>query len=229
MYAMPRARGISSRAYTVRLGDVLKDLSELRVLIAEDHALVRQGLSALVGTEVGDVLEVEDGDQALDLLKREHVDLALIDIGLPIRTGLDVLREVRKRELPVKIIILTGDTDRYAPKQIYADGADGFLYKTADAEHFLETFEAVARGRPVRTARDNEPTETSVAELRETLTDREAQILKLVVEGASTQAAASILSISDHTVRKHREHINAKLGTSSPAALAAFAIKSGLV
>lgn len=208
----------------------MKDLSECRVLIAEDHALVRQGLSALVSTEVREVLEVENGDQALDVLKRDTIDLALIDIGLPVRTGLDVLRDVRSRQIPVKIIILTGDTDRYAPKQIYADGADGFLYKTADADHFLETFRAVALGRPIRSlSQDSEPSESSVAELRETLTDRETQILKLIVEGASTQDAARILSISDHTVRKHREHINAKMGTSSPAALAAFAIKSGLV
>jgi DNA-binding NarL/FixJ family response regulator len=164
------------------------------------------------------------------LLKTESFDIALIDIGLPKRTGLDVMAEVRARNIPVKIIILTGDTDTHSPRAIAEAGADAFLYKTTDADGFLDTFIAVVKGKPVTHGDSKDaPSAATVAEIRDTLTPRELQIVKLVVEGASNKKAAEALFISQHTVRKHREHINAKLSIKSPTALAAFAIKAGLV
>ncbi len=206
------------------------DFKEMRILIAEDHALVRQGMAALIATEVREVVEAKDGEEALDFLKKEKFDLALIDIGLPLRTGMDVLCEVRRREIPVKIIVLTGDTDRYSPATVYAAGADGFLYKTADADHFMAIFSAVAKGSRLPTTDDEDGHNAgAVANLRDGLTARELQIVKLVAEGQSNKQAASTLCISEHTVRKHREHINRKLEISSPTALSTFAIKAGLV
>ncbi len=208
----------------------MKDLTGLSVLIAEDQALVRQGMAALIATEVGEVTEACDGEQALDLLKSEKFDLALIDIGLPGRTGIDVLGEVRRRRIPVKIIILTGDTDSYSPTTIYDAGADGFLYKTADADHFMEIFIAVANGKNLPRIDDLDGDNAqAVAQIRDSLTARELQIVKLVAEGRSNKLVANVLCISEHTVRKHREHINRKLDISSPTALASFAIKAGLI
>lgn len=205
-------------------------MSELTVLIAEDEALVRQGIVALIGDEVGNITECANGDEAMQLLKNERFDIALLDIGLPRRTGVDILTEIRRRQMETKVIILTGDTNNYAPATIYEAGADAFLYKTADAENFLEVFRAVAKGRPVISERTNEGSNAqTVAELRDTLTPRELQIVKLIVEGASNRDVAGSLFISEHTVRKHREHINQKLDVHSPASLAAFAIKASLV
>lgn len=192
--------------------------------------MVRQGIAALIEPEVGKILEAKDGEEALHLLKTQKIDVALIDIGLPLRTGLDVMAEVRKRGIEVKIIILTGDTYTYSPSDIAANGADAFLYKTVDAQQFLDVFMAVAQGKIVVNNHlidgDNAK---SIAELRDSLTARELQIVKLVVEGANNKQAAEALFISEHTVRKHREHINRKLSVKSPTALAAFAIKAGLV
>ena len=205
-------------------------LSNLRVLIAEDQALVRQGIVALIQDDVEEIIECCDGGEALQMLKKEQVDLALIDIGLPGRTGLDILAEARKRNLPVKIIILTGDTHSYSPATIYEAGADAFLYKTADAQNFIDVIHAVANGRPVPDDRDGDGSNAlSVAELRDKLTPRELQIVKLIVEGSSNKKVAEALFISEHTVRKHREHINLKLEVHSLASLAAFAIKASLV
>ncbi len=205
-------------------------LENLRILIAEDHALVRQGIAALIALEAGEVVEAEDGERALHLLKTEAFDIALIDIGLPGLTGLDVMAEIRSRQIPVKIIILTGDTDNHSPTAIYAAGADAFLYKTADADGFVDVLIAVSKGNPAKIKDELEGMNAgAIAALRETLTPRQLQIVKLVVEGASTKTAAESLFISEHTVRKHREHINAKLKINAPAALAAFAIKAGLV
>jgi DNA-binding NarL/FixJ family response regulator len=208
----------------------MPELKTMRVLIAEDHALVRQGMAALLSMDVGEVVEACDGEEALSLLKDGAFDLALIDIGLPRRTGLDVLREARRREWPLKVIILTGDTDHYSPADVYAAGADGFLYKTADADHFMAIVLAVAKGQrlPAQQDQDGEQAQ-SVAQMRDSLTARELQIIKLVTEGGSNKQAADILCISEHTIRKHREHINKKLVISSPTALAAFAIKAGLI
>ncbi len=205
-------------------------MSGLRILIAEDEALVRQGIVALIGDLSGVITECADGEEALRLLKEQRYDLALLDIGLPRRTGIDILGEVRRRDMNLKVIILTGDTNNYAPAAIYAAGADAFLYKTAEAENFLEIFKAVTEGRPVATSSSDEGKNArSVAGLKEQLTPRELQIVKLIVEGSSNREVARTLFISEHTVRKHREHINQKLDVHSPASLAAFAIKASLV
>ena len=103
------------------------------------------------------------------------------------------------------------------------------MYKTADADHFLETLRVVADGQENRDLSPSGTNQLSGAELLENLTAREMQVVKLIVEGQSTLSAADALGISAHTVRKHRENINSKLGAPSPAALAALAIKSGLV
>ncbi len=205
-------------------------MNSLSILIAEDEALVRQGILALIEDQVNQVTECSDGDEALQLLKQNSYDIALIDIGLPRRTGIDILTEIRQRAMDLKVIILTGDTNSYTPASIYAAGADAFLYKTAEADNFLEVFNAVANGRKVVSARAEEGENAkSVAQLREQLTPRELQIIKLVVEGSSNREVAESLFISEHTVRKHREHINQKLDVHSPASLATFAIKASLV
>ncbi len=200
----------------------------MKFLVAEDQALVRQGIVALLSELADEIVEAVDGEQALALLSGAEFDLVLLDIGLPHRTGLDLLADLRKRGSKKKVIVLTGNTHAYSPKQIYAAGADAFLYKTADASHFIEVCEAVLNGDEV-TANLAQEGSREIAELRETLTTRELQILKLIVEGNSNSATANALFISEHTVRKHREHINTKLNVRSPLALASFAIKAGLV
>jgi len=208
----------------------MSQLDSYTILIAEDQALVRQGVVALIEDDVGQIIECADGLEAIEILKAEKIDLALIDIGLPNRTGLDVLAETRSREIGTKIIILTGDTNSYTPSAIFEAGADGFLYKTADAENFVDVIHDVANGRSQSLDGDLAGKDAlSVAELREKLTARELQIIKLIVEGSSNKQVAEVLFISEHTVRKHREHINQKLDVHSPASLAAFAIKAALV
>lgn len=208
----------------------MTDLKKMRILIAEDQALVRQGMSALLSDYVGAVVEVADGASALHALKTETFDVALLDIGLPNRTGLDVMRDIRSRENSLKIIILTGDTNSYSPHEILAAGANGFLYKTANAAQFLDTFKSIALGhKPPSPDMNDGESVSEVARLRESLTSREIQIVKLIVEGNSNKSIAQILFISEHTVRKHREHINSKLNIRSPMAMANFAIKAALV
>lgn len=191
---------------------------------------MRQGIAALIEPEVDEIVEASNGEQALHMLKNQQFNLALIDIGLPLRTGLDVMAEIRKRNINVKIIILTGDTNTYSPQDIALSGADAFLYKTVDAQQFLDVFISVIQGKkPPQNQQAEGDNAKSIAELRNSLTARELQIVKIVVEGANNKQVSETLFISEHTVRKHREHINRKLSIKSPTALAAFAIKAGLV
>ncbi len=205
------------------------ELENYNILIAEDHALVRQGLAALLELEGAAVTQAGDGETAMFLLKSQSFDLVVLDIGLPRRTGIDVMREARARQLSHKIIILTGDTDTHSPDAMLEAGADGFVYKTANADEFLNTVMTVMKGAlPTGQVLTNGAQAESVAQLRERLTPRELQIVKLICEGSGNKDAAQALSISEHTVRKHREHINKKLNINTPLALAAFAVKAGL-
>ncbi|MEO0367173.1 MAG: response regulator transcription factor [Pseudomonadota bacterium] len=200
-----------------------------KILIAEDQALVRQGFVALLESQDYQVVEVDNGVDALRQGKTGEFDLILLDIGLPKRTGIDVLRELKKSATCSPVVVLTGDSERYAPRDIYLAGADAFLFKTTDANHFLDICQQVLAGKQFNDSDDEEISETSIAQLSQTLSERELQIVKMVVEGSSNREIGESLFISEHTVRKHREHVNKKLMLKTPVALASFAIKAGLV
>lgn len=206
-------------------------LEHAHILIAEDHTLVRQGFVSLLSGRVRSIREASNGKDALELLQNESFDMALIDIGLPELSGLSVLKKVRKDDLRTKIVILTGDTMSHAPADIYAAGADAFVYKTTETQHLISVLADVLDGitPQVETAEISNGADSQLSALYESLTSREKQILKTLVEGLTNQEIADQLFISQHTVRKHRENINKKLNMKSPAALARFAISCGLV
>ncbi len=206
-------------------------LEHAHILIAEDHTLVRQGFVSLLSGRVRSIREASNGKEALELLQNESFDMALIDIGLPELSGLSVLKKVRKDDLRTKIVILTGDTMSHAPADIYAAGADAFVYKTTETQHLISVLADVLDGitPQAETAEINDGADSQLSALYESLTSREKQVLKTLVEGLTNQEIADQLFISQHTVRKHRENINKKLNMKSPAALARFAISFGLV
>ncbi|MEM8501014.1 MAG: response regulator transcription factor [Pseudomonadota bacterium] len=206
-------------------------LKNASILIAEDHTLVRQGFVSLLSSRVRSITEASDGKEALQLLQNEVFDIALLDIGLPELSGLSVLNELRKNDLRTKVILLTGDTITHAPADIYDQGADAFVYKTTETQHLIDVLSDVADGNTPRmeTAARKSSAAPCFSELHESLTSREKQVLKMLVEGSTNQVIADKLFISQHTVRKHRENINKKLNMKSPAALARFAISCGLV
>ncbi|MFK7733188.1 MAG: response regulator [Pseudomonadales bacterium] len=206
----------------------LKDTS---ILIAEDHTLVRQGFVSLLSDRVCTIREASNGRQALELLHNEIFDMALIDIGLPDISGLSVLQELREHNLCVKVVLMTGDTMTHAPSDIYAAGADAFVYKTTETQHLIDVLTDVVEGISPRKEPDPviHRTDSKLAELHDSLTSRERQVLKMLVEGLTNQEIADKLYISQHTVRKHRENVNKKLNMKSPAALARFAISCGLI
>ena len=207
------------------------ELPSLTFLVADDHGLVRSGMVALLSEfkQVSAVLEADDGQSALDHLLNQSVDVAIIDIKLPGLSGIDVARQVRQRQLPIRLMLMTGEiAETVAATEIVNLSLNAFLFKTADMSQFQQAVQAIIDGHtyfPDNIVLD----QLSSAEAVNVLSSREAQIVKLVAEGHTSETAATLLGISPHTIRKHRENIRRKLGLSTVAELFSYAHRNHLL
>lgn len=206
-----------------------KDLKN--IVVADDHALIREGMVSLLKKfeTVGIVFDASDGRQALDILLRETIELAILDIRLPGLSGLDVAREIRKRQLPCRIILMTGDvSEEAAANAVSKLSLDAFLFKTADMSQFEQAVCAVLAGStffPPNLATIVARSDDKALQL----STRETQVVKLIAEGHTSETAANLLGISPHTVRKHRENIKRKLGLGTVAELSSYALRNQLL
>ncbi|MGH2946884.1 MAG: response regulator [Solirubrobacteraceae bacterium] len=210
-----------------------------RILLADDHAVVRRGLRLVLDAEpdLQVAAEAADGLEALALALREDVDLAVLDVAMPGLTGLQVARELSARRPELRSLLLSmHDSEQYLFEALRA-GASGYVLK-ADADHTLiEACRAAMRGEPFlypngfsALMRDHlERARQGEAARSDPLTDRETQVVKLIAEGHSGREIAELLHISEHTVERHREHILDKLGLRDRVALTRYAIRRGLV
>jgi DNA-binding NarL/FixJ family response regulator len=205
-----------------------------RLLLADDHTLVRSGLRRILDAEpdLEVVAEASDGAAALQLALARELELAVLDVSMPKLTGLQAARRIREQRPGVQVLILSmHDNEEFFFEAIRA-GAAGYVLKTA-AEHDLagacraaiggESFlYAGAIGALMRDylARGNGPGE---------LTPRETEVVKLIAEGHTSREIASVLSISEHTVERHRANVLEKLQLRDRVALTRYAIRRGLV
>jgi len=211
---------------------------ELRVLIADDHGIVRDGLrlllSTLDGIEV--VGEAADGMRLQALLQDQRADLLLLDLNMPGLNRLQFIHELRQRHPRLKILVLTANTETATVRSVLDAGVHGYLSKGEDTAELLEAIEALRGGqqylaRSLRMLLDSTPTRAqSDADLLSAveLTRRERQILILAAQGRSAREIAEQFSISPLTVRKHRENLMRKLDLHSTAELAAYAVRLGV-
>ncbi len=206
----------------------------LRVLLADDHVIVRQGLKALLeraGLEV--IAEADDGQQAINLAEKFHPDIAVLDVAMPVLNGIDATRGIRKASSQTKVILLTMHTQKKFVIESLHAGVRGYVVKSTAADELLEAIRTVCRGNPYLApeiakvmvegylAGDNERPSC--------LGDRERQVLQLVAEGKTTKEIADILSISVKTAESHRAHLMEKLQIHETAGLVRYAIREGLV
>ncbi len=190
----------------------------IRVILADDHAVVRKGIREFL-TEPGDIdviAEASDGDEAIRLIDQLRPDVAVLDIQMPKRSGIDVCRYVRAQHWPVGILILTAyDDDPYVLAVLQA-GANGYVLKTADADEIIQAIRDVHEGKSVLDpiiARklmtqlagqsDNQPIES--------LTPREMDVLRFTARGYTNKAIGAHLNVSDRTVQGHLANIFGKL------------------
>jgi DNA-binding NarL/FixJ family response regulator len=208
----------------------------VRVLIADDHGIVRSGLRLLLERQpdIEVVGEAADGAEARELAIRERPDLAILDVRMPKLTGLQVTRELKRQAPEVAVLILSmHDDERYLFEALKA-GASGYVLKTQADADLLEAIRAVERGEPFLTPTAQQALIKDVLERgrepgEEDLTPREEEIVKLVAEAHTTKEIAEILHLSEKTVENHRGNAMRKLGMRDRVELVRYAIRRGLI
>jgi DNA-binding NarL/FixJ family response regulator len=209
-----------------------------RVLVADDHTLVRAGIRSLLesieGVEV--VAESGDGHETLRLITQHRPDVALLDIGMPGLSGLEVARRTAGVSPRTRVIILSMHNDPSFVTQALRAGATGYLLKGASVEELPLAIQAVMRGETYLTPKVSRPVVDGF--LRDTgeaahplsaLTNRQREILQLVAEGKSTKQIAALLEVSIKTVETHRARLMERLDIHDVAGLVRFAIRAGLI
>lgn len=214
----------------------------VRVLLAEDHRIVREGVRALLEGEpdIDVVGEVGDGRAAVDEAARLQPDVVVMDLGMPVLNGIDATREIRRAGGPTRVVVLSMYSGEEYVRPVIRAGASGYLVKGSGLSDLVAAIRAVAggdaffspevarvlleepRSEPAGPAERPAPTGSA-------LTPRELEILRLVAEGRSSPEIARELDLSVKTVEGHRGRIMAKLGLHNVAGLVRHAIKIGLV
>ncbi|HUP88213.1 MAG TPA: response regulator transcription factor [Longimicrobiales bacterium] len=197
----------------------------LRVVIADDHPLVVEGMQVLLNGEedIDVVATATDGERALDAARRLHPDLLILDLEMPYLGGLACLRQIRSEALPVRVLILSAFSDAHTLREAIENGADGFALKTGAPEATLAAIRQVANGQlvfPQAARRWLTDTQKSTGPSNQ-LTDREEDVFRLLAEGASNAHIANALSLSESTVKFHLRNLFAKLGVTNRTEAAA--------
>jgi DNA-binding NarL/FixJ family response regulator len=210
-----------------------------RILLADDHAVVRRGLLLVLDGEhdLEVVAEAGDGAEAVERALAEDVHLAVLDVAMPRMTGLQAARELTRRKPELRVLMLSMyDNEQYFFEALKA-GASGYVLKSVADRDLVEACRATMRGEPflypaavsalirehLERAKDGDGIRG------ETLTPRESEIVKLVAEGYSSKEIADMLVISIKTVERHRANILDKLGLRDRVALTRYAIRHGLI
>lgn len=215
-------------------------MSPIRILLAEDHRIVRDGLRMLLQSEPDFVVvaEAENGREAVARAKETHPDVAVLDISMPELSGLEATRLIKVESPQTQILILTmHESDEYFFRALEA-GASGYVLKKAATQDLIAAARAVARGEAflypsvakkligdyVRRA-ESDTEQSGYA----TLSEREREVLLLLAEGVSNQEIADRLAITPSTLQTHRAHVLEKLGLRTTADLIKYAVQHGLV
>lgn len=210
-----------------------------KIIIADDHAIVRVGLKDLVqkDTDLTVVAEARDGQELLDLLSSHRCDLVVADISMPNMDGLTAVKEIHRKYPKVKVLILSMLKDYQHFKELMAHGASGYLVKDDAPEQLVIAIKTILKGNKfvspsvskvlvdhqLRSLDDGEIPSLGI------LTGREQQVLTMIAKGLANKNIAAKLKISIRTVEHHRSNLTDKLGFKTPSALVKYAIDKGLV
>lgn len=210
-----------------------------RILLADDHAVVRKGLKMVLDAEpdLEVVAEAADGSEALEQALADDIDLAILDITMPRLTGIQASRELTKRRPGLRVLILSmHDNERYFFEALRA-GASGYVLKAAADRDLVEACRATMRGEPflypeavTALIRDHlERAAEGGGHTEDPLSPRESEVIKLIAEGHTSREIAELLGISEKTVERHRSNILDKLGLRDRVDMTRYAIRRGLV
>jgi DNA-binding NarL/FixJ family response regulator len=202
----------------------------IRVLIADDHPLVRDAVKLRLSLEddLTVVGEAADGTRAVESAKTLAPDLVVLDLHMPGLSGSALVSAIRGAAPASRILVLTGSLERRTVRDVLAAGADGYVLKEDETEELVVALRRVARGERHVSARIAVAFEPRGGPGEPELTPREVEILREIARGRGSQQIAAVLGISIGTARKHRENMMRKLGLHNAAEVAAYAVKKGL-
>jgi len=205
-----------------------------RIVLADDHVLVREGLKSLLEREHFQVVaEASDGQEAVKLIETHHPDIAILDISMPTLNGIDAARGLTRSAPKTKVILLTQHEEEQYIHEALEAGVKGYVLKNQVANDLIQAIRQVGRGefylspgisRAVMEAFRNKSERPA-----DPLTARERQVLQLIAEGKSTKDTASVLGISVKTAESHRMRLMQKLDIHETASLVRYAVRRGLI
>jgi len=207
-----------------------------KILIADDHAILRQGVKEILHREFGEITcgEAENAEQALTQIQREHWDLLILDLDLPDRSGLDVLRDLKCQRSRVPVLVLSVHPEDQFGKRVLKGGAAGYMNKEcAPQELFKAIRKILGGGRYLSPALAEklatELVATDQRPLHEVLSDREFEVLRLLASGKTTSQIADELNLAVTTISTYRARIHEKTGMTTSAELMHYALSNHLV
>ena len=208
----------------------------IQVAILDDHQIVRTGFRELLSEDstITVSFEAGDGDEALTQLRTLPCDVLLLDISLPGKSGVDVLRSVRQRHPNVRVLILSGFPEESYALSMIKNGANGYLCKDCDQDELLRAIHTVANGRRYVSVRVAELLADEMSGARsgvphDALSDRELQVFLRLARGESVSDIATQLNLSVKTISTYRSRLTEKLNVASNAELATYALRHGLI
>jgi DNA-binding NarL/FixJ family response regulator len=208
----------------------------IKILIADDHGIIRKGIKQILSrtSDIEVTAEASTGQEALEKIWTSHFDLVILDISLPGRNGLEILKQIKSQKPKLPVLILSMYPEEQYAVRVLRAGASGYLTKESDKNELVEAIRRIAEGKKYITpslaeklASELEPSNDKA--LHERLSDREYHILCLIAKGKSSNEIAEELALSIKTVSTHRARVLEKMGMKSNAELTYYAVQSKLV
>jgi DNA-binding NarL/FixJ family response regulator len=209
----------------------------IRILLADDHAIVRQGLKLVLDAEPGFevIAEAGDGAEAVRAALADRIDLAVLDVSMPQLTGIQAARQITEQRPEIKVVLLSMYDNEQFVYEALEVGAGGYVLKSAAHQDLITACHAALRGETFFQPRGVAAVAREYLEHRgdgmppDPLSPRESEVLKLIAEGMTAREIGEVLFISDKTVERHRSNILDKLGLKDRVGLTRYAIRRGLV
>ena len=204
----------------------------INIIIADDHTIFLEGITALISSEyINVVANCKNGQEVLDFLKAQEVDLVISDINMPVMDGITLVKKIKKLYPKTKIMMLSMYEERHIINKAIKAGANGYMSKNSGKKDILNAIESCMRGEKATFTRQSKFTQKSIQNIDKSikeisLTDREKQVLKLITQEASNSDIALSLNISKRTVEAHKKNIFLKLGATNTIGLIKIALKA---
>lgn len=210
-------------------------MSNIRVMLVDDHAVVRMGFKLLLeaAPDIKVVAEAESGEQAIKFFTEHHPDVVVMDITMPGMGGLEAIDRIRARDPQARILVLSAHEDSVHPRRVLNAGATGYLTKRSAPEDLIKAIRTVASGKMYLEAKIAQ--QIAIQQLSgeqnpvDVLSDREFEVFMALAQGKSTNEIAEALCLSPRTVGTHLYNIKQKLNVSNQAEIALIAMRSGLI